>query len=71
MQAIIHAADIQDRDGGVLLMGALSTPPRAPPELRIGSWCRSKGPHSIDVRPLFPILLITTLKSNTRYKLVS
>jgi hypothetical protein len=23
MQAIIHAADIQDRDGGVLLMGAL------------------------------------------------
>ena len=23
MQAIIHAADLQDRDGGVLLMGAL------------------------------------------------
>ncbi len=23
MQAIIHAADIQDRDGGVLLMGSL------------------------------------------------
>jgi len=23
MQAIVHAADIQDRDGGVLLMGAL------------------------------------------------
>src|SRR3712207_9210579 len=23
MQAVIHAADIQDRDGGVLLMGAL------------------------------------------------
>ena len=23
MQSIIHAADIQDRDGGVLLMGAL------------------------------------------------
>ena len=23
MQAIIHAADVQDRDGGVLLMGAL------------------------------------------------
>jgi len=23
MQAIIHAADIQDRDGGVMLMGAL------------------------------------------------
>ena len=23
MQAILHAADIQDRDGGVLLMGAL------------------------------------------------
>jgi hypothetical protein len=23
MQAIIHAADIQDRDGGVLLMGAM------------------------------------------------
>ena len=23
MQAIIHAADIQDRDGGVLLMGTL------------------------------------------------
>jgi hypothetical protein len=23
MQAIIHTADIQDRDGGVLLMGAL------------------------------------------------
>jgi len=23
MQAIVHAADVQDRDGGVLLMGAL------------------------------------------------
>lgn len=23
MQAVVHAADIQDRDGGVLLMGAL------------------------------------------------
>lgn len=23
MQAIVHAADIQDRDGGVLLMGSL------------------------------------------------
>ncbi len=23
MQALVHAADIQDRDGGVLLMGAL------------------------------------------------
>jgi transposase len=23
MQAVIHAADVQDRDGGVLLMGAL------------------------------------------------
>ena len=26
MQAIVHAADIQDRDGGVLLMGALFGP---------------------------------------------
>ena len=23
MQAVVHAADVQDRDGGVLLMGAL------------------------------------------------
>ncbi len=23
MHAVVHAADIQDRDGGVLLMGAL------------------------------------------------
>jgi hypothetical protein len=23
MQAVIHAADVQDRDGGLLLMGAL------------------------------------------------
>jgi hypothetical protein len=23
MQAVLHAADIQDRDGGVLLMGSL------------------------------------------------
>jgi hypothetical protein len=27
MQAIIHAADLQDRDGGVVLMGALSSEP--------------------------------------------
>ena len=29
MHAIVHAADVQDRDGGVLLMASLSAPFRS------------------------------------------
>src|SRR3712207_9525201 len=45
MQAIIHAADIQDRDGGVLLMGSLfGLYPflLRSEERRVGKACRSR-----------------------------